>query len=30
MKAITALYRALGLDAFEIASLYMEVDNDGA
>ena len=30
MKAISALYRALGLDAFEIASLYMEVQNDGA
>ena len=30
MKAISALYRALGLDAFEIASLYMEADHDGA
>ena len=30
MKAISALYRALGLDAFEVAALYMEADNDGA
>ena len=29
-KASSALYRALGLDAFEIASLYMEVQNDVA
>ena len=30
IKAISALYRALGLDAFEVAALYMEADNDGA
>jgi transcriptional regulator with XRE-family HTH domain len=30
IKAISALYRALGLDAFEVAALYMEVQNDGA
>lgn len=30
MKAISALYKALGLDAREIAALYMEVHHDGA